>query len=143
MKEEEVKATIKSFCSRHGISDDKRAEIEDGFDLHQPLVAYTLYPPEELFQYIRLPSSMNVCPSVGNWFALKGATLEGVAIFSGLSGRRRAKFELLVPIEVLEGTAGRQPRDWDIAVGGPGGSTQLYIPTASLVTLRCWGNVEP
>jgi hypothetical protein len=138
----EAKATIANFCLRHNISAGKQADIHAGFDLTQPLYVHKLYPPERIFQYIRMPSAMNVCPSLGNWFALRGATMAGVAVFSGLAGRRLAEFELSLNIEVLEGTAVYSPRLWGPAVGGPGGLTQIFVPDLELFALRSLGSAE-
>jgi|SRR5580692_7220179 hypothetical protein len=46
------------------------------------------------------------------------------------ASRRPAQFEVLRPIEVLEGTAApqaRSPKHWDYAVAGRGGSTSSTL----------------
>jgi len=135
---------VTDFCARYRVSSGKEADIRDGFDLSKPLYVHTLYPPTRLFQFIRLPSATNISPRLGNWFALRGATMAGLAIFGGLAGRRQAEFDILRPIEVLEGTAAPQargPKHWDYAVAGPGGSTQIFVPDSALLALRGLGNV--
>jgi hypothetical protein len=65
--------------------------------------------------------------------------MNSLAIFSGNSGRNLTEFAVRYPVHGLEGTAGPFARDWEKALGGKGGSTQIYLPRQALFSLECLG----
>ena len=105
---------------------------------------------EVLYQYIRNPSSINMIPGAGNYFGIKGATMDGLAITSGMSGRQLYAFVVASPFVALEGNAaevkidldlntrppvtgyrnGEPQTAWDWDGGGKGGATQIFIPNS-------------
>jgi hypothetical protein len=89
-----------------------------------------------------LPSATLPVPTAGNWFGLAGITTKNVAINDGLSGRRAAKFEVLAWFKALEGTAQELPVDLGRAIGGPGGGTQVFVPSFLLGHLQSIGPVD-
>ena len=121
------------------------AEIEKilgGFDFDQPVYEQDFWPGDFLYQLIRLPSSTLPLPIAGNWFGLAGLTTKGVAINDGLSGRRAAKYEVRAWFKALEGTAKELPVDLGRAIGGPGGATEVFVPSFLLGHLQSIGPVD-
>jgi hypothetical protein len=102
--------------------------ILSGFDFNQPAYEHQFWPDETLYQLIRQPSAREPNPATGNWFGLTGITAPGVAINSGLSGRRVAIFKTVAAFKALEGTAAALRVNLASAIGGQGGMTQVFIP---------------
>lgn len=125
----------RSFLRQEGESAKAIKAIVDGFDMSKPVYIQPLYSGETLYQYMRKFGYL------GNWFALKGATMEELAIFGGGSGRVLKKVEITHPVSVLEGVARQMEDDWTWGGGGIGGATQLYMPSRYL--LRCTRIIGP
>ena len=133
------KDEVRVYLRNNGISSStKIEEILTGFDFSKPVYELTLDERQELFQFIRNPSSAGVAQA-GNWYSLQGATMSGTGIFGGGSGRHLHKFVVAHPFPALEGTAGPLERNWDWAGGGPGGQTQIYVPPRFLGHLSSLG----
>lgn len=127
---------IRNFLVRNGVRDPgKMAEICSGFDLTQPVYQHLVEPGDRLFQFLRNEEVARPLSQTGNWFCLVGATMDALAIFSGLAGRRLQEFTVQYPIMGLEGTAAALPRSWGWAGGGRGGATQIYLPPQALYGL--------
>jgi hypothetical protein len=136
---------VRSFLRANGARGDKEIiSVLDGFDFaSKPLYFRTFEVHEILFQYIRNPSVENGnTVRSGNWFCIKGATQDDVAITGGGSGRRRHRFEVAGTFETLEGVAREQSVNWQWAGGGPGGGTQIYVPRSRIGLLRPLGPDE-
>src|SRR5213075_3519896 len=110
---------ILKFMSKYNISPKKRDNIRSGFDLTKFMELRSYDAGERLFQFVRRPylernrpidQTMN--PGLGNWFAMKGATMAGLAVFGGLSGRRLLELEAMRQVEGLEGTAAPMSENW-------------------------------
>jgi len=123
-----TKPEVEAFLRANGVSSvDQIEAVLSGFDFNVPIY-YQLYEEDqELFQFIRNPSAVNLSPRVGCWFALPGATTQGVAIIDGGSGRRFHRFRVVRAFTAIEGTAKSIPIMWQHEVGGPGGATQIYV----------------
>jgi hypothetical protein len=120
----------RSYLRDKGVPSAERIEqVIDGFDLNCAVYLQNFEPPTELYQYMRKPSSPDLSPMAGNWFCLKGATASGLAIIDGLSGRQLHRFRVARSFHALEGTAKRQSTNWKWSGGGPGGLTQIYVPS--------------
>src|SRR5262245_55045606 len=112
---------LTAFLTKCGITHPVRvAQITEGFDRNRPIYETTLWPGDRIFQYRRRESVADGLPATGNWFCLKGASMDGLAIFSG-SGRNLVEFAVEAPIEAVEGTAAPMARNWGWAGGGAGG----------------------
>lgn len=136
-------ADSRAYLLRNGVWDDRTLDqILRGFDFSHPVYEQPLEPGNVLFQYLRRPSYSQRVPTTGNWFTLSGATTGDLAIFDGLSGRFRQKYQVLAHLTALEGTAARLPIDWGWAGGGPGGGTQLFIASPLLGRLQMIGASE-
>lgn len=124
---------VRAWLRRNGVpSTAKIEEIIDGFDFAQPVYLQHFEPDQELYQFIRGPSAQNSSPMAGNWFCLKGATTSQLAIIDGLTGRRLLRYRIVCAFTTLEGTARKQPIQWSWSGGGPGGATQVYVPSPLL-----------
>src|SRR5262245_9527763 len=122
---------MRDYLQRGGISSDDAIEkIISGFDLTQPVYEQPLEAGDVLWQYIRDSSFYELSPVRGSWFCLQSATMEGLAITSGLAGRRQMNFQVLEPFKALEGIAIKQRIDFSWSGGGPGGQTQIFVPPA-------------
>ncbi|MCU0958719.1 MAG: hypothetical protein MUF48_01320 [Pirellulaceae bacterium] len=127
---------IRDFLKRNGVRDPRKiAEICRGFDLTKPVYQRLVEPGDRLFQFLRNEDVSRPVSQTGNWFCLAGATMDGLAIFSGLAGRRLQEFAVQYPVLGLEGTAASLPRAWGWAGGGGGGATQIYLPPQALFAL--------
>jgi hypothetical protein len=121
------------FLKKYGISSPRVVEeVLSGFDFRHPVYEQLFEEGQELFQFIRNPSATNLSPCVGNWFALPGATTQGVAIIDGGAGRRFHRFRVERAFMALEGTAREFPLMWKFEIGGRGGATQIYVPPSVL-----------
>ncbi len=130
---------IRSYLRNHGISDHGEVEqILGGFDLNLPVYVNWLAPGEVVYQYVRKPG-LDIDSRMGRWFALRGASMDALGIFGGLSGRQLVEFQVLADVEVLEGTAAPMVRDWSWAGGGGGGATQMFVPQGCLHAFRYVG----
>ena len=135
--------TAVDLLRSQGLSNGAEAErVLDGFDFNKPVYEQDFWPGDVLYQLIRNPSSSLPLPTAGNWFGLAGITTRNVAINDGLSGRHAAKFEVLAWFRALEGTAKELPVDLGRAIGGPGGATQVFIPSFLLGRLQSAGPVD-
>ena len=122
------KDEVRAYLRNHGVtSGAKTEEIMSGFDFDQPLYEQPLEEGQALYQFVRMPSFYGA-GGMGNWFALPSASMDGLAIFGGLSGRHPHKFQVTHSFVALEGTAAKLPKDWGWGGGGFGGATQLYVP---------------
>lgn len=136
-------AEARAYLLRNGVHDARTLDqILRGFDFSHPVYEQPLEPGDVLYQYLRRPSFSQRVPTTGNWFTLSGATTADLAVFDGLSGRFRQKYQVLAHLAALEGTAARLPIDWGWAGGGQGGGTQLLIPSSLLGHLRMVGASE-
>jgi hypothetical protein len=130
------KAVLDQFLRSNGVGDSAlRERIAGGFDFRHPIYTSLIEPGDHLFQYMRREEIGSAIPGVGNWFCLRGADMGGLAIFSGGPGRLLKEFTVSRPVVGLEGTAAPMNRNWDWAGGGPGGSTQIYLPYHALMAL--------
>ena len=128
-----TKMEAELFLKKYGISSPSvMAEVLSGFDFKHPVYEQFFEEDQELFQFIRNPSATNLSPCAGNWFALPGATTQGVAIIDGGAGRRFHRFRVERAFMALEGTAREFPLMWKFEIGGKGGATQIYVPPAVL-----------
>ncbi|MEO8769633.1 MAG: hypothetical protein ABI402_06100 [Ferruginibacter sp.] len=115
-------------------------EIYDAFDPGKRIYEQHIFPNDRLFQFMRNSSQGNSSVQTGNWFCLAGGNMNGVAIFSGGSGRQLIEFKANHPLIVLEGTANKMDINWKLAIGnGQGGMTQIYIPRNLLFSLEAIG----
>jgi len=147
---------IAAFANKYGLSPQQRQDISGGYDLGQYMEIRTLEPGDRLLQFLRNPHADTLSdlppkhqrryedtinPPLGNWFAYKGATMSGLSIMGGLSGRRLIEFEVLRHMEGLEGIASPiKEKQWTWAGGGGnGGHTQLFLPDLLLTSLRGLG----
>jgi hypothetical protein len=138
-----ARAFVHEWLQRNGVTSARDlTEVSGSFDLERPVYEVPLHPGEVLYQYIRLPEFGNPAPAMGRYFALAGATTDGVAIFDGAAGRQLLAFEVVILLPALEGTAASKPIDWTHYVGGTGGATQLFIPRHLHDRLRPRGAVE-
>lgn len=124
------KITAENYLRRNSITDrNKIGQILGGFDFKKPVYEQVLEPSEILYQFVRKPSAFNTCPDSGEWFCLSGATMDGLAIIGGGSGRQLKKFAVIRRIIAMEGTASAQTVNWYWGGGGSGGHTQIFIPS--------------
>ena len=131
---------IENYLKRNGITKKKKIkEIISGFDLSMPVYLEALYINDKIYQYRRNPSQFYNENGIGNWFALKSATMDSLAIFSGGSGRSSTEFKVKYSINVLAGTAKKLDRNWGWAGGGTGGATQHFIPNKMFYALEVLG----
>jgi hypothetical protein len=117
-----------AFLADHGIETEKISEILQGFDFGRPIYLHDFWPDDELYQLVRHSSAMERSVRAGNWFGLAGITASGVAINDGLSGRHLVRYKVVSHFRALEGTAARFKVDLGKAIGGKGGSTQIFVP---------------
>ena len=104
-------------------------DVVGGFDFeHYPVYVQHLFADEVIYQYIRNPGHSDLNPDRGSWFCLKGSTPYRLAISEGVAGRRLHEFRVKFALTALEGVAARKAIDWNYAIGGGGGGTQLFIP---------------
>jgi hypothetical protein len=121
---------VRAWLRDNGVpSTTKIDEVIGGFDFSRAVYLQDFEPGQRLYQYVRRSSFGDVSPMAGNWFCLKGATTSGLAIIDGLSGRRLHKFRVARAFRALEGTAKEQDIQWAWSDGGPGGLTQIYVPS--------------
>ena len=134
------KQLLENYLRKHSITDkDKMDKIIKGFDLNSPVYLYNLNVGDRVFQYIRRPNSESEV-RLGQWFALKGSNMDSLGIFSGGSGRLLNEFEIVYPVQVIEGTAKSLPWDWkEDGIGGSGGATQMFMPSKLFYALRPLG----
>lgn len=131
---------IEGYLRENGITTQSKIdEILSGFDLSRPVYKQEIWANHRLYQYVRNPSSSFNQIGIGNWFALKGASMSSLGIFSGGSGRSLTEFKLKVPIVALEGTAKKIAHNWSWAGGGIGGATQVFIPEKMFYALEVLG----
>ena len=125
----------KAYLRAHRVDSKYIENIVKAFDPRMPIYEHALDGGAEIFQYLRNPSHSDPHPKLGNWFCLRGAAQDGLAIFGGGSGRHVVRITVSHPINVLEGTARSMAIDWTNSIGShkeSGGATQIFIP-ASLV----------
>jgi hypothetical protein len=118
-----TKTAAEKFLSEQGEGRDKIDKVLSGFDFCQAVYIQKLEEGDEVYQYMRTFGYS------GNWLALKGASMEDLAIFSGNEGRVLKKVRITYPCAVLEGIAKSIPRNWKWSYGGLGGGTQMYMPS--------------
>lgn len=129
------------FLRFRGITDERRvANILSGFDFSRPVYEQIVEPGDRIFQFVRLPRAGQPFMETKNWFCLSGATMDGLAIFGGLSGRVLKEFTVARPIIALEGTAAALARDWGWDGGGRGGATQMFVADQDLLALAAPGS---
>ena len=128
---------IREYLSEHGYKKDKIKEIIGGFDLSKSVYRNTIESGSEVYQFIRRSSANAPLPNIGNWFCLTGATMNGLAIISGGEGREIADVKVTMNIDVLEGIAAPQSKNWKWSGGGDGGNTQIFIPHKYLASHIC------
>lgn len=134
------KNIIRSFLHAHGITKQRAIDsITSGYDLDEYVAPVVLGVGEILYQYIREPTFFDDSVELGNWFCIKGASMDSLGIFSGLGGRNLTAFEVIADVEALEGTAASIGKIWDKGIGGRGGSTQYFIPRQGRFHLQCLG----
>lgn len=135
-------AGAEHWLASQGVDAREIALVLRGFDLGKPLYEQDFWPGDVLYQLVRRPSASEPLPPAGRWFGLAGMTSSGVAINDGGAGRRLVAFAVLAPFKALEGTAAPLAVDLGKAVGGLGGATQVYLPSALLGHLRSTGPAE-
>ena len=138
------------YLRSQGESDEKLGYVRGGFDTSRPIYFHDLEEGDVLYQYVRVGSHL------GNWFALKGASMDDLAIFGGHSGRRLFQVEIIYPCRVVEGSALGIPMHWS-SVGAfdedrkmeksgrvkGGGGTQLFMPSKYILTcVKSTGQVK-
>jgi hypothetical protein len=128
--------------SQHVRPDGEIDKVLSGFDFNKPAYAHQFWPGDVLYQLIRLPSSRDPNPATGNWFGLTGVTASGVAVNDGLTGRRLASFKVILPFTALEGTAVKFRINLGSGIGGPGGMTQIFVPSRLYSHLESHGPVQ-
>lgn len=122
-------AEVENYLKRSGVPSQKQiSDVLSGFDLSLPIYEQMLEEGQDVFQFIRNPSSTNLNPLVGSWFTIPGATTRSTAIIDGGSGRRFHRFRVARSFVALEGTAKEFPLTWKFEIGGKGGGTQIYVP---------------
>src|SRR5262245_12220332 len=133
------KAGIVAWLAAHGVN--AADEILEGFGFgagRQPRVfEVELEEGEPLYQWMG-NASAGAGISRGRWYALKGASMDGLGIFSAAAGRSLHQFRVAHPCRALEGDAagigtrigseGPRVKSWQYGVGGSGGATQIFIP---------------
>jgi len=137
-------AGVRAHLEQQGFPGSAAAQYAASFDWTKPVYSARLEPGDRIVQLVRNPWAGEVegrafdsAFAVGNFFALRGASSSGLAIGSGLSGRRRVAFEVLREILVVEGTAGPFATPFPAAsIGGPGGATQIVVSNAQKFSLR-------
>lgn len=134
---------IRTFLRSHGMTSGKEVRlVSEAYDHGEKVFPIILQPGERLYQYVRMATYLGP-GGLGRWFCLRHATMDAVAITSGLGGRALHAFEVLAEIEALEGTARMMSANWDAAVGGSGGATQIFVPEhQALLRLRSLGPME-
>jgi hypothetical protein len=134
---------MRAWLRAEQVSPAQIENIVDAFDFGAPVYETTLESGQELFQYLRKPSSSAPWPKVGNWFCLPGATRDGLAIIGGGSGRVLQRHVVALELQAIEGSARAQPVDWGWDGGGAGGATQIYVPQRLLGRISSTGPHEP
>lgn len=142
------RAGIVTWLATRGVSN--ASEILEGFGFSKnrtPTVfEVELEAGDELLQWIGNPSA-ELGIARGRWYALKGATMDRLGIFSGGAGRSLHRFEVTAPCRALEGDAaelgsratpdgprvkisrtGDATNGWKFGLGGSGGATQIFVP---------------
>jgi len=130
-----TKSLAEKFLLEQGENQEKVKNALCGFDFDKAVYIQQLEEGDELFQYMRTFSYS------GNWFALKGASMEDLAIFGGNEGRVLKKVRIKYPCLALEGIAKSLQRNWHWSGGGAGGGTQIYMP--SKFVLSCIEIIGP
>ena len=131
---------VRAYLRANGVSSAKVVEeIISGFDFDRPVYEQRLEPRHELWQFVRNASHSELAPRTGNWFSLSGATLTGLSIFGGGSGRQMHRFIVEHEFIAIEGSARAMPRNWGWSGGGEGGHTQIYVPPRLIGHLRSVG----
>jgi hypothetical protein len=134
---------LRAYLRAEQVASAQIENVVDAFDFRVPVYEATLESGQELFQYLRKPSSSAPSPRVGNWFCLRGATRDGLAIIGGGSGRVLHRHVVALDFRAIEGTARAQRVDWRWDGGGAGGATQIYVPQRLLGRLAASGPHEP
>ncbi len=137
-----TRATAASYLAGHGLPAAEITKVLGGFEFGRPVYEHHFWPNDDLYQFVRLSSASDRSPSAGNWFGLAGVTPSGVAINEGLAGRQLVRFKVVAPFDALEGTAAACAVDLGTAIGGKGGSTQVYVPRALIGHLRSAGPAD-
>jgi hypothetical protein len=127
------------YLRAHRVASRSIEDIVGAFDFAASVYEQTLDGGTEIFQYVRNPAHGDMSPRLGNWFCIRGATQDGLAIFGGGSGRHIARFVVSHAVTVLEGTATPMHPNWSYSIGGGGGATQIYVPTSLVGHLACAG----
>ena len=135
------KNIIINFLQNNGITDKKEIkDILSGFNITQPVYENQLHRNDVIYQYVRRVDANSKFITIGQWFCLKGASMDSLAIFSGGPGRQLIEFKVKLPIVVLEGTAEKIPDlNWSWSGGGSGGNTQIFIPRKLSYALEIMG----
>lgn len=137
------KAAIREYLERNGVNHPVLVDnVLSGFDLAQPVYEQRLEPGAELFQYMRRPAVGRPDLRVGNWFCLRGASRDGLAIMDGLAGRELHHFRISAELVALEGVASRLSPHWVAEIGGGGGATQIYVPPRLLGHVHSIGHAH-
>ena len=130
---------MRAYLRANGVPMKAVETVISGFDFSKPVYTQSLEPGQELYQFMRNPSYNDSSVRAGNWFCLRGATTNGLAIFGGGAGRRLHAYAVSLSLTAIEGTACSQSRNWSWAGGGEGGATQIYIPPALAGRLNALG----
>ena len=138
------KAAVRDYLGRNGVLHQTLVDnVLSGFDLAQPMYEQRLDPGAELYQYMRRPAAGRPGLQVGNWFCLRGAGRDALAIFDGLAGRELHHFVVSAELTVLEGTASRLAPNWLHEIGGAGGASQIFVPPRLLGHIHSLGHAHP
>jgi hypothetical protein len=137
-----TRATAAELILAQGVSPVRVEEALSGFDFAKPVYEQDFWPEDVLFQLVRLPSVRDPVPASGNWYGLAGITARGVAVNDGLAGRRLNAYKVVSPFKALEGTAVKFKVDRGSGIGGDGGATQVFIPSALLGHLQSLGPAD-
>ena len=129
----------------------------------EPIYERRFEQGERLYQFVRNVSATDPFIRTGRYFALAGATTEGLAIFDGASGRTLKRYVVIHPFTTIEGTARDREKvalearargdknkdgspiyatDWTLGLAGRGGGTQIFVPYPLLGHLRGEGTED-
>jgi len=134
---------LRAFLRAEKVASAQIEDIVGAFDFREPVYQTVIEGGQELFQYLRNPSFDAPSPRLGSWFCLRGASRAGLAIIDGGAGRRLHRHVVDLAVTAVEGTAVAKTVNWVWDGGGPGGSTQIYVPPRQLGRIGATGPHEP
>ncbi|MER3498956.1 MAG: hypothetical protein C4308_10150 [Chitinophagaceae bacterium] len=137
-------SVIQNYLQLYGDNfDAKRVKsFAEAFDAETMIVEYTIYPEDKdrPFQFVKRTSLTSPFIKTGNWFfRSSAASMDDLAIHSGLAGRNLTEFKVNYPVTVLEGVASKLNRNWDFEYGGSGGGVQIFMAQKFLFSLEVVG----